>query len=214
MGYWSNDWLKAKGIHVWEITEDSEEIEAQFQKFAHDSEIQDYQQLKHPNRKKEWMLVRIMLKQILGNERYIKYAENGSPYIADSNVGISISHSNDFVVLYLNQKTNIGIDVEQITERAFRLKTKFLSHNELGTLSEKAVESCCLYWSAKEVLYKIYQKKKLDFRTNLAIHKFDFQIDNTIEGVIRTDSFEQKYKLSYLNLKAQNQESYILTWNE
>src|SRR3712207_8655610 len=38
--------------------------------------------------------------------------------------------------------------------------------------SQNNLEKLCIYWCAKETLYKVHSEKQLDFRKNIKIEKF------------------------------------------
>jgi phosphopantetheinyl transferase len=78
--------------------------------------------MKLENRKKEWLSVRLLLKELLGEEKEIEYDNAGKPFFRDRSFRISISHTVSYVAVILNPNRPVGIDVERITEQVSRIR--------------------------------------------------------------------------------------------
>ena len=68
-------------------------------------------QITSESRKKEWLTVRVLLKEMLGEEKEILYTSTGRPYLSDNSYQISISHTKSFVAVALHPEMKIGIDI-------------------------------------------------------------------------------------------------------
>lgn len=81
--------------------------------------------------------------------------EHGKPYIKDSNLHISISHSGDFAVCAIDEKP-IGIDIEQIRDIKLKTAEKFCNEKELMYINEcDGISRFFEIWTAKESAYKM-----------------------------------------------------------
>ena len=132
-------------IAIWKIKESLDEL------------LQLYHTISTTNfntekRNKEWIASRLLLNEI--NPNYsISYNEFGAPEL-DNGTYISISHSKGLVAIIISQK-QVGIDIEEISDKALRVSSKFISTNNLKSLT---TEKATLIWCCKEAIYKWYQK--------------------------------------------------------
>ena len=85
---------------------------------------------KSEGRKSEWLSVRVLLKELTGSEPDILYHDNGAPYLPESSLHISISHTKGFAAVLLSPNKPVGIDIEYRSERIHRIKSRFLSETE------------------------------------------------------------------------------------
>ena len=146
-------------IAIWEITETLEEL----LQLSYVISIANFNTEK---RKKEWLASRLLLNKI--NPNYsISYNAFGAPEL-NNNSYISISHSKGLVAIIISQQ-QVGIDIEEISEKALRVSTKFVSTNNLKALT---AEKATLIWCCKEAIYKWHQKGQVDFVTDIKLHPF------------------------------------------
>ncbi|MGM0619872.1 MAG: 4'-phosphopantetheinyl transferase family protein [Bacteroidota bacterium] len=155
-------------IGIWELTESSSNLEADFQ-FS-DAEKATFENFKIEKRKKEFLAVRLLLKKILGQKAEIIYDESGKPKIQNSNYNLSISHSTQLAVVFLSKK-NIGIDAENITRNIKTVVDRFLSEKEKEQTSNTSDTQTAqiIYWSAKEAIFKCTREKNIQFNTGILI---------------------------------------------
>lgn len=160
-------------------------------------------------RKKEWLSVRILIKEIFGKNITIEYKENGKPYISEEPYSISISHSKDYVGVIVSRAGEVGLDIENISPRIEKIKHKFLSKNELHDIPAEG--SChkqmLLYWCAKETLMKICGKKEIDFKKQLKIYPFVFATNGSFIGEIIDNQTFLKIELNYFEF-----DNNIIVW--
>ncbi len=114
----------------------------------------------------------------------------GAPILSNKKA-ISLSHSKDFLAC-ITAENIAAIDIEPISEKAFRLKNKFLSAEEIALAKNEDIAT--LMWCAKECLYKIHQKGKVNFSEDIILYSIE---NNTIKCSI----FEQDYQLKYEKFK-------------
>ena len=103
----------------------------------------------------------------LPNQR-LCYNSNGKPYLKDGGY-ISISHSNSLVGIAWSFEYNIGLDIEEINDRIFRVENRFISEKEM-TFAKSLLDKLTV-WSLKEVLIKINDDKSLNLKTDLIIER-------------------------------------------
>ena len=131
-------------------------------------------QITSENRKKEWLTVRVLLKEMLGEEKEILYTSAGKPYLQDNSYQISISHTKGFVAIALHPQMKIGIDIEHISPRIHKIRSRFMNENEEANLNNKHEEiHLLLHWSAKESMFKILDEQNIDFKTSLHVNPFN-----------------------------------------
>jgi phosphopantetheinyl transferase len=117
-------------------------------------------------RKQEFLQARVIRDQIAKGTEII-YNEEGKPLLIDNSQFISISHSENFIGLAC-APFNIGLDIEEINERVHKIKNRFLNENEIKIFGEDTIlltES----WTIKEALFKMNNRKGIDFRKELLI---------------------------------------------
>jgi 4'-phosphopantetheinyl transferase len=83
---------------------------------------------------------------------------------------------------------------------------KFLSDKEFEYTCNDPAKTC-LYWSAKETLYKMYSRRKLLFKENLPIGPLENPEKGTLRGQVLLDNFNQTYTVHY-----EKTDAYILTY--
>lgn len=119
----------------------------------------------------EWLTTRVLLFELLGEEKIIDNRPDGRPFLKDGSYKISISHTKEYAAVLLHKQYSVGIDVETISERVKKLADKFISENEYIDLSQQVIHQL-LHWSAKETLFKMMEESEIDFKEHLHVHPF------------------------------------------
>jgi 4'-phosphopantetheinyl transferase len=150
-------------VSLWKIQE-----EANFFLDAHfwsDLDRAQFSMLKG-KRQLEWVAVRHLAKLELGPQSNIVKDEFGKPFLDNTDLRISFSHSMDIGAFAWSNSGFLGLDVQRMTEKIFRIAHKFANPEEadLGNL-----EQLHLIWGAKEAMFKAYGKGGIDFLKNLKI---------------------------------------------
>jgi phosphopantetheinyl transferase len=126
------------------------------------------------NRKREWLSIRVLIKELLGEEKEIVYNPLGKPYLSDNSFYISISHTKGYAALILNKENEVAVDMERITPRIENIRKRFVNDDEEKALSSSnELVHLLLYWSAKESLFKRLGVENVDFKTQLHIRPFE-----------------------------------------
>ena len=150
-------------VSLWKIEEDVEFfLDAHFWS---EPDRAQFSKLKG-KRQLEWLAVRHLAKLELGPESNIIKDEFGKPFLDNANSRISFSHSYDMAAFAWSNSSFLGLDVQWMTEKIFRIDHKFASPEEADL---KNLEQLHLIWGAKEAMYKAYGKGGIDFLKNLKI---------------------------------------------
>ena len=185
-------------IGIWKIEEHSNELRPKL--IFSKSEEEFMSRVTNEARRTQWMASRVLLKQMLGTTDFVDLFvdKNGKPDLVNYDYQMSISHGKEYTAVILSDKYTVGIDIESIRPDLDRIKQKFMSTEELARLSEdRYLAQILIYWSAKEVLYKIYAKRKLDFRAHMGIDEFDIQDEGQLRGWVRKGSYDRYFDLGY-----------------
>jgi 4'-phosphopantetheinyl transferase len=182
---------------LWEIEESFDEI---YSKVSLDeAEKNTLFSFKNTSRQIEWLSVRSLLNELTGCDSKIVYNEEHKPFLFDNSFNISISHSQKLTSVLLSKQKRVGIDLEFMSHRINKLAFKFINDDEYIT-SNKAFEKLHLYihWCAKEALYKICDKKNINFKENLTIKPFEIDHAGTIMGIHHNQGLLEEYQMQYL----------------
>jgi phosphopantetheinyl transferase (holo-ACP synthase) len=135
-------------------------------------------------RRQEWLSVRVLLKELLGEEKEIAYLPSGKPFLVDHSWFLGISHTKcrgiddkltqGYVALILSMEKEVAIDIEQISPKVEKVQSRFVNEWEERSLSgENKRRHLLLYWSAKESIFKILNKEDVSFKNQLHIAPFE-----------------------------------------
>ncbi len=153
----------------------------------------------HERRIKEWVTVRVLLHEMLPSNYFdIRYNDSGKPFLDSPSGHISISHTHGHVCVMYHPHLNCGVDVELIDERIDRVAKKFIRTDENAFLnSVKLREQLYVIWSAKEVVYKMYGKKSLDFKLNLRVQPFHLSNEGSVTAELILNNDICPYTVNY-----------------
>ena len=188
-------------IGIWEITENVNRLLLNIKLSAEEKAC--FNQFKVDVRRKQWLAYRHVIRELLKAESVeIVYDKSGKPRARGFKHYISISHSGDYAVVIISESQPVGIDIEQISKRITKVKNRFLSDGELNSVSgNDELEKCCIYWCAKEALYKLYGKEKLDFKENILIEPFSNNTEVSFTGIISNKEIRKEYNLYYQKIR-------------
>lgn len=158
--------LSAATIYLMDLTD------FEYIKIIHllnDDEKNHLSKIKSEQKKKEFAAVRWMKTNLFGAEP-ILYSEDGSPTINQSSF-ISISHTTKYACLGVSKTSKIGIDIEEIRDKAVSVQHKFCNENETTIFDITNNFDMTLLWSLKEALYKLSDRQQLLFKTDICIIK-------------------------------------------
>jgi len=193
-------------LGIWKMDETIDEIQSGLSsETISDSRLTS---ITNDTRKLEWLSVRRLLKELCREEKQIAYTETGRPSLTDNSYCISISHTKGFVALLLHPTREVGMDIEQRAERAFRLKERFMHPDEIASLQpgEEALHAT-LYWSAKESLFKVMDVEGVDFIKHLHIDPFQLAEAGSFTAYETRTDLRRKFIVQY-----QVFPDFVLTW--
>ncbi|MCF2486873.1 4'-phosphopantetheinyl transferase superfamily protein [Dyadobacter sp. CY347] len=158
---------------LWKLTETETELKETLG-YAYNAE--ELSAITHPQKLREWLASRLLIK-IIAEQFGINYIgtykdEHGKAFLIDNDSHISITHTNDFVAVAINPPAAVGIDMEKMDAKLQRTSKKYLSQPEFEHAGDE-IPLLCMYWCAKEALYKLYGKKKVSFKDSIYIEPFD-----------------------------------------
>jgi len=163
-------------------------------------------------RKREWLAIRVLLKELTGEEKEILYNSLGKPYLSDHSFHISISHTKGYAALIVNKENEVAIDIENIASKSKveNIRKKFLNEEEEKSFSQSDDQiRLLLYWSAKESLFKWLSVENVDFKTHLHIRSFEPVLGewSGFEACETRTKYQNCFKIKYFV-----HEDYVLTY--
>lgn len=185
-------------VALWKITEE----ESALVSLLHSPEVVP-ESLKHPHKRLEFLASRLLTQFLLKefNQPYagIYKDEFGKPYLTNSHLHLSQSHSFPYVAVILDSEKNVGIDIEQRKEKLHRIASRVFSETELENAGNDLTKLCIL-WCAKETLIKLYGQKDLHLKEEIAIYNLTLSSENFSGSILRKEH-EKLYPLQYLVLE-------------
>lgn len=164
---------------VWKVEESYEQLVGIL---GDENVVREVRYIKSDKRRLEIVASRYLFKYLCGDAyETIVHDENGRPYIKSGSRKISISHTGNYVAVAVST-FDVGIDIETITGRAYRLKSRFLSDTEIGNIDNNNFEvDAVVRWSAKESVYKVVGREVYDFKDTLSTGRFSVSEDDSLE---------------------------------
>ena len=95
------------------------------------------------------------------------YNSYGAP-ILKNGLNISITHSKLFIAVCLS-KEKIGVDLEIINEKIFKVADKFINHLEKKLTEKNNLGRLTQLWTIKEAAYKYFSVGKLSFKSDILV---------------------------------------------
>lgn len=155
-------------VGIWRISETVEELIAML---VNKEWLEQIVSIKSDVKKQEKLAVRVLLKELIGEEKKIEYNSFGKPFLNDKSYYISISHTKGYAAIIVSKKNAVGVDIEQISNKVKRVKSRFISDEEYISPSDQLTH-LLLHWSAKETIYKMLDMPGIELKTAVSIAKF------------------------------------------
>ena len=191
-----NDFTK---VLVWKIEESLEDLTVGIELTEQSKKRVDA--MKSILHQQGFMSIRQLLKQAGYVDADVYYDAFGKPHLKDKNY-LSITHSFTFTAIIISEKKPVGIDVEKQRDKIVKIAHKFTPIEEYNTIAnhDALVSKLTIVWGAKESLYKIYGKKKLQFIHHIYIEDFSF-IDTKTTGVIKYKGHVSTHNIHFLEFE-------------
>jgi phosphopantetheinyl transferase (holo-ACP synthase) len=187
-------------IGMWEITEEATSL-MQRSQFSY-REKKEFAHISSERRKREYLTVRLLLKELLGKNPEIFYDGLGRPQLSNSDYNLSISHSADLAVIFLSQK-KIGIDVENTERNIEKVAARFLNVHEREFVKTTADQqkTMVVLWCAKEAIFKCSEKQGIDFGKEIYILPFSITDNAGFKGIKTQSGKSTVYRLQQFDYK-------------
>lgn len=206
--YFSRELEENALLAVWEITESESELIDICS--LPNIEKEELEITKSEPRRKERLAVRALLHVLFDDKVYLGHHDNGQPFLQNSIVEVSISHTGRFAAVLTHPEHNVGIDIESLERDFSVVEKRALSAKEIEDLSEKNRNThLAVYWSAKEAIFKRMSLSNVNFAQQIEIKKFTLKDHGEIEAIFR---FPEKQKESVLDLKYELFDNHVMVW--
>lgn len=184
-------------VGVWKITESEEELRAMTS--IPSDELEEISYIKSESLRKQRLAVRALLDTMFEEKVYLSHHDNGKPYIENNAINISITHTDKYVAVMLNDEDEVGIDCESLDRDFSAVEKKALSEDEIDNLDDdQKNEQLAIYWCAKEAIYKLTSQYDVNFAEQIKIEDFKFREEGDLKAIfIDRDGFEQELELFY-----------------
>ena len=123
----------------------------------------------------------------------------GKPEIPDSNYRISLSHTANYIALLIGNEVEVGIDIEKPNPKMARIAPRLFNEQEMEFCNGELLKYSKM-WSAKEVLYKLFMKREIDFKEHLHVMPLDDDWIN-LKGEISKNGHSQTHQLKFFEFE-------------
>lgn len=156
-------------LGLWKIEESKDTLLAMLQQRAW---LENILPIKAQNRLIEKLAVRVLLKELAGEEKEVLYRPSGCPYLPDKSYYISVSHTEGYAAVALNRRSPVGVDVEYFSDRVKRVCSRLMREDEYVDPKDE-ITHLLLHFSAKESMFKYLGYEGVDFLKHLQVQPFD-----------------------------------------
>ena len=195
-------------IGVWQVTETEEELKALSS--VPSDELEEISFIRSESLRRQKLAVRALLDTMFEDKVYLSHHDNGKPYIENSVTNISITHTEKYVAVILNDNDDVGIDIESLARDFSSVEKKALSEDEIDDLEddEKRNGQLAIYWCAKEAIYKMLGQYDVNFAEQIEVEKFRPKKDGELEATFEDeDGYEEEFDLEYIIF-----DNHVLVW--
>lgn len=183
-------------VGIWKVEETICQMRSMFVDFSlYESGMQRF---KSEKRQLEWLAVRVLLKELVGEEKEIGYLPSGKPYLEDRSACVSFSHTSGYVAVAVHPNKEVGIDIEQYGLRVRKLASRFVRDDErISVEAGDEIYALLLHWSAKETMFKLMEHSDVDFLDHLHILPFIPTDSGEMKAVEYRTEMRHTFQVSY-----------------
>ena len=183
-------------VGVWKVDETVGQLRSMFHQFSiYESGLARFTS---ESRQREWLAVRVLLKELCGEEKKIGYLPSGKPYLEDGSMRVSFSHTKGYVAVAVHPFAEVGVDIEQYGTRVQKVASRFIREDErVSVASGDEIYGLLLHWSAKETMFKLMNQSDVDFLEHLHILPFVPSESGEMEAVEYRTDLHQTFQISY-----------------
>lgn len=191
-------------LGLWQI---SESVDMLRQALTLTSEEETALENKRTERKKkEWLAARNLIHVMVPDNTGLHYDTYGKPFFHTSEVHLSISHSAEYAVVYMDSQKPVGIDIQKFKPDISKGIDFFMNQTELSYFDGKDNILLHIVWSAKEAVFKFLGDPDLNFKEDVTLLPFVRNQSGTIQVNILHYSQKQSILVVYEQF-----DDYILT---
>ena len=166
-------------LGLWQMDESPEQL---FDLYPHllpyRSSLDD--KYKNDGRKLEFLAIRALMYEMLRVNGASKgllshagdFTHNGQGKPLFRGYHVSISHTKGYAALILSKKSEVAVDIEDMSDRVERIASKFLRKDERAD----SLDSKLVHWCAKETVFKLFSEENLLFE-DMRVKPFDTMSD-------------------------------------
>ncbi len=196
-------------LAVWQVTESESELRELSS--TPSDELEEISYIKSESLRKQRLAVRALLDVLFEDKVYLAHHDNGKPYIENNSINISITHTDKYVAVILDENEEVGIDVESLDRDFSAVEKKALSEEEIEDLDDdrdEKNEQLAIYWCAKEAIYKKRSQYHVDFAEQIEVERFRSRGEGELEATfIHKDGYEEELHLEYMTF-----DRHVLVW--
>ncbi|MCQ2182323.1 MAG: 4'-phosphopantetheinyl transferase superfamily protein [Bacteroidales bacterium] len=194
-------------LGVWHVSETEAELRALTS--IPSDELEEISYIKSESLRKQKLAVRALLDKMFEEKVYLSHHDNGKPYIENCATNISITHTDKYVAILLNDTDEVGIDCESLDRDFSAVEKKALSDEEIDDLDDdKRNEQLAIYWCAKEAVFKKMSQHNVDFAEQIEIENFRPRGEGELDAIFtEKDGFEEELHLQYITF-----DRHVLVW--
>ena len=194
-------------LGVWQITESEEELRNLCS--VPSDELEEISYIRNASLRKQKLAVRALLDTLFEEKVYLSHHDNGKPYIENSSINLSITHTAKYVAVIYNDTEEVGIDCESLDRDFSAVEKKALSEDEIDDLDDdRKNEQLAIYWCAKEAIYKLTSHYGVDFAEQIEVDSFRFHDEGDLTATFTDDDgYEHDLELSYMTF-----DRHLLVW--
>ncbi len=184
-------------VGVWKISESEAELRAMTS--IPSDELEEISYIKSESVRKQRLAVRALLDALFEEKVYLSHHDNGKPYIENNAINISITHTENYVAVMLNDDDEVGVDCESLDRDFSAVAQRVFSPEEIESLDDDTRnEQLAVMWCAKEAIYKLTSQYDVDFAEQIKIDSFRFRDEGELSATyIDKDDYEQELDLFY-----------------
>jgi phosphopantetheinyl transferase len=182
----------------------------------------------HPHKKLQHLAGRYLLKFLFKDfpTELIQIADTRKPFLEDEAFHFSISHCGDYAAALVSKINRVGVDVELISDKAEKIKHKFLTDEEWSLVSGEIlndrrqsareniqhstfnIQPSTLLWSCKEAVFKWHALGGIDFKNHIQIKSINRIGENQLQITVL---FAKKEEVT-IHLHAKFFDDVCLSW--
>lgn len=180
-------------LYIWKINESVGELLS----LSDATTIASMPAIKAESKKQEWLIERILLRQLLGDDVQLEHESNGQPILKGSQKYISISHTKGYLAIGISQFSSFGIDIEQYSERVNNITKHFLTETEECPYEDNATWHNLIIWSAKESIFKAMRNGVVNVMKNSIVVPFITQQHGHLDATTHEENNQYKSIIEY-----------------